>query len=162
MFKDLRPGYPVYVFDRKAIAASQGKIVRVSEPYFETPKQETSFSMPVAQSTQRVVDVTIERDGRTSTYVIREALEVAYAGDLTLSVSKAGITQEIEVLKAQSQEVVASVDHHRSVIEKCSELLGEWDTDYRDRAATEKRLAGVEDSVRNIEKLLKELTASKE
>ena len=162
MFKDLRPGYPVYVFDRKAIAASQGKIVRVSEPYCETPKQETSFSMPVAQSTQRVVDVTIEREGRTATFVICENLEVAYAGDLTISTNKAGITREIEVLKVQSQEAVASVEHHKAVIEKCTDLLGEWDTDYRDRAATEKRLAGVEDSVRNIEKLLKELTATKE
>lgn len=158
MFKDLKTGYPVYIFNKPELTISQAKVLQVSQPYFETPKPQPAF-VPSSQSTLRYVDVTVELDGRQSTYAIAENLSLAYANDnkLVLATDKAGIVREVEAMRTQSQDVISSVDRHKEIIEKTSQLLEEWNPEYREKAETEKRLAALESGMGDIKGMIKTL-----
>ena len=103
LFKDMKPGYPVYLLDKKdGIKAIQGKVVKVSDPYFP-PVQ--PGQMPTMNTTQRVVDVTLEAEGVTNTYSIPETLTVTYAANsLVLSTNREGILRDVESIKTRDEE----------------------------------------------------------
>ena len=74
LFKDLKPGYPVYILQKEnEPRAFQGKTIKVSEPYFPPAP---IGQMPSMSTTQRVVDVTLEANGVTNTYSIPETLRL--------------------------------------------------------------------------------------
>lgn len=152
LFKDLKAGYPVYILNKKdGIKASQGKVISVSKPYFPQMQMNQPTSM---QTMQMVVDVTIEGNGVTHTYSIPETLSVTYASDLVLSTDRDGILRDVEALKSQSEEVLASVERHKTVISQCEQILEEWNPSFAEKREQDKRISGLESKVEGIGKML--------
>lgn len=151
-FKDLKPGYPVYVFIKgDELKAVTGKIVNVSQSYFPQSQPGQIASMQIAQ---RVVDVTVEAEGKTSTYSIPETLSVTYANNIVLSTDRDGILRDVEAMKGQSQEIVNSYDKHQAIIENCDKILEEWNPAFAEKKEQDKRILGLEKEVSGLTKML--------
>ena len=152
LFKDLKPGYPVFLLRKgDEIKALQGKTIKVSDPYFP-PAQ--IGQMPSMSTAQRVVDVTLEADGVTNTYSIPETLSVTYANNVVLSTDREGILRDVEAMKGQSEEVVRSVERHRSIIEDCEKILEEWNPAFAEKKEQDKRISVIESDVKGMKKML--------
>ena len=147
LFKDIKQNYPVYILKKQDLSLTQGKAVQVPFPRMEM-NQKTG-------KTEIVIDITIEADGKTATYVIPENLSVTYAGNLILSTDKMSLASEIEAMKNTAEQVLASVDHQKEVLEKSSSLLAELNPIYREKQETEQRFGKIEKSISGMEELMK-------
>lgn len=152
LFKDLKPGYPVYVLQKENDPkAFQGKAIKVSDPYFPPAP---IGQMPSMSTTQRVVDVTLEVNGVTNTYSIPETLSVTYANNLVLSTDRDGILRDVESMKSQSLDIVNSVEKHKAIVDGCDKILEEWNPVFAEKKEQDKRISGLEEKVEGIGKML--------
>jgi hypothetical protein len=138
-FRDLKQGYQIYTLDKEKMKAERAKVVNVGIPYAEPPKVGQ-----LAPSLNKLVDVTIEADGKSQTYAIPETATITYAGDVVLSVEPEPILREVQAMRAQSESILLSVDAHREKIERCDEILETLDTAFREKKEIEGRLSKVE------------------
>lgn len=145
-FKDIKQNYPVYIFDKQELEIIQGKALSVSFPRMEM-NQKTG-------KTEMVVDVTVEANGKTATYSIPEGLSVTYAGNIVLSTDKPGLASEIEAMKNTAEQILASVEHNKKVLERSSSLLAELNPVYREKLETEERFGKIENSVAEMKDML--------
>jgi len=109
-FKDLKPGYSVYVFDKQEVEVKQKKVISVSLPHFDNACYKVGTNM--------VVDVTVEHNGHTSTYTLKEDSDTGYTDSLVISTDKQNIVREVEMAKAQSEEMLNQVDEHTKRVDK--------------------------------------------
>lgn len=149
LFKDIKQNYPVYILNKQDLSLTQGKATQVPFPRMEM-NQKTG-------KTEMVIDITIEANGKTATYVIPENLSVTYAGNLILSTDKMSLASEIEAMKNTAEQVLASVDHHKEVLEKSSSLLAELNPVYKEKQETEKRFSAIEETVTGVKGSVDEL-----
>ena len=147
LFKDIKQNYPVYILNKQDLSLTQAKAVQVPFPRMEM-NQKTG-------KTEMVIDITIEANGKTATYVIPESLSVTYAGNLILSTDKMSLASEIEAMKNTAEQVLASVDHQKEVLEKSSSLLAELNPVYKEKQETEQRFGKIENSINRMEELMK-------
>lgn len=140
------------MLDKKSrVTASQGKAVNVSKPYFP---QSPASQPPTMATMQMVVDVTIESAGVTHTYAIPETLSVTYASDLVLSTDRDGILREVEALKSQSEEALASVQRHKDTIATCEQILEQWNPSFAEKREQDRRISGLESKMESFGKML--------
>ena len=151
-FKDLKTDYPVYFIDKNDTTYYQGKVVSVAVPRYDTPQ-------PFSQGQQNglVVDVTIEANGTTKTYTIPETSTITYAANLILSTDKEGLLREVEAMKSASEQALSQVDKHKNTIDKCNALLEELNPAFAEKRAQDKRIEGIENEVRNIGTMVRDL-----
>lgn len=142
LFKDIKQNYPVYILNKQDLSLIQGKAMQVPFPRMEVNQKTGKAEM--------VIDVTIEADGKTATYVIPESLSVTYAGNLILSTDKMSLASEIEAMKNTAEQVLASVNHHKEVLKKASSLLAELNPVYKEKQETEKRFKDIENTVTDV------------
>lgn len=146
LFKDTKQNYPVFILDKQNLSFTQGKVTGTGFPRMEMN--------PKTGKTEMVVDVTIEADGKTATYAIPENLSVTYANNLVLSTDKQGLTNEIEAMKSTAEQILASVDRQKEILEKSKTLLSELNPVYREKQETEKRFSKIEDSISRMEEMM--------
>lgn len=146
-FKDIKQNYPVYIFNKQDLSFIQGKATQVSFPRVEM-NQKTG-------KTEMVVDITIEMNGKTASYVIPENLSVTYAGNLILSTDKTGLANEIEAMKTTAEQILASVDHQKEILDKSSSILAQLNPIYKEKQETEQRFGKIESSIERMEELMK-------
>lgn len=91
-FKDLKQNYVVYIFDKQNINVRQGKVVNVSLPHFD--------SVNNTMRTNMVVDVTIDDNGKTTTYTLKEDTDTGYTGSVMVTTDKQNIVREVEMGKS--------------------------------------------------------------
>lgn len=149
LFKDIKQNYPVYILDKQDLSVIQGKATSVSFPRMDMN--------PKIGKTEMVVDVTIEVNGKTGTYTIPENLSVTYAGNLVLSTDKQGLSGEIEAMKNNAEQILASVDRQKEILNKASSLLAELNPVYREKQETEKRFGVIETQVSEVKKSVDEI-----
>ena len=142
LFKDIKQNYSVHILDKDKLTLSDGKAITVGFPRYDLTAKST------------VVDITLDVNGSTATYAIPESLSVTYAGNLVLSTDKEGLVREIEAMKTSAEQILASVDHQKEVIEKSSALLSELNPQFKEKQEAEKRFANIESSVHKIEELV--------
>lgn len=150
-FKDIKQNYPVFILDKNELAIKQGKVINVSFPHIDTNMP--SYKVGAAQM---VVDVTIEADGKSATYTIPESSYITYANNLVLATDKTSLSNEVEAMKNSAEQVLASVDNNKKIVEKATSLLAELNPAYKEKQETEKRLSSVENSVGEIKQMLAE------
>lgn len=151
-FKDVKQNYPVFILNKRELTVTQGKVTAAAFPRLDLNPQKTA-----ANQTQMVVDITIEVNGKTATYTIPEQLSVTYAGDIVLSTENTGLISEVEAMKTSAEQVLASVDHQKEVLEKSSALLAELNPIYREKQETEKRFSAIEETVTGVKGSVDEL-----
>lgn len=155
-FKDIKQNYPVYIFDKQELTYVQGKVISVTFPRFDMNAGKMSIpgQMPIPGQSQMVVDVTIEANDKTATYVIPENLSLTGSGNLIISTEKEILIKEIEAIKTSSEQALSSMDYHKKVVEKTTSLLSELNPVYKKEKETEERFNKIEDSVSRMEKMM--------
>lgn len=155
MFKDLKQGFQVSLLDKsgKVPHYHLGTIVGVSEPRIDQIKQPT-FGQPMSYA-DRVIDLTVEFDGKTQTYTVPEQSNVASVAALTLACTAEPIANEVRAMLKHSQSVIESVPHHEEVAKECKNILEEL----QPAPADSKRLDKLEGKMDKMEGLLEKLVA---
>ena len=155
MFKDLKQGFQVSLLDKSGEFPQYhiGTIVGVSEPRIDQMKQ-PPFGQPMSYA-DRVIDLTVEFDGKTQTYTVPEQSNLASVAALTLSCTMEPIANELRAILKHSEGIVQSAPHHEEVIVKVKSILEEL----QPAPADSKRLAQLEGKMDKMEGLLEKLVA---
>lgn len=82
MFRDLKKGFQVYTLDTSDVPVFRmGNVVNVSEPRFQQPQMGQMGQYQQLQD--RVIDLTVEINGSSMTYVVPEGRDVAMSNNAT-------------------------------------------------------------------------------
>lgn len=139
LFKDVKQNYTVYILDKQDMNISQAKVSAVGFPRMDI--------MQNAPNTQTVIDITLDSNGKIATYTIPENLSVTYAGNIVLSTDKDGLMHEIEAMKNNAEQVLASVDKQKQILDKANTLLSELNPVYKEKKETDLRFSKIENSI---------------
>ena len=158
MFKDLQKGFSVHVLDKSDnYNYFCGTVVFAGTPRFEnTPMNSADVSR---MSYDKVIDLTVEYDGKSKTFVVPETGNVASSSVITLACSSDFIINELNAAIKSSTSIIESVDKNKKIISNCKEILKVVDKNYAKDSEVNQRLEKVED---RLEKLLKILEQKKE
>ena len=145
MFKELKSGYPIYLFDRASLRYEQAKVMSAQPNHQPTTigKLETNITVQT-------------KDGKQNTYSVTDSEQAAYAGTLLIASNKEAVINEINILKSNSEEVLNKVEEHKHIVSECGKLLAELDTTFRDQQRTNERLDNLENKLDEIFKFVKQ------
>lgn len=159
MFRDLQKGYSVSILDKSGgrINYYNGLVVSRGEPRFDT----TNFGKPgMAMPSDRIIDLTIEFNGKTQTYVVPENGNVASAPEITLSCEPSFITNEVQSMLKKSEDILASVDTHKANIEECRNILAKINPSIGESQEYNKRLNDMDSKIDALSDTLNKIAAS--
>lgn len=146
LFRDLKSGYPIYIFDREKVSFTQAKVIDVSVPHFDS-----HYGNP----TEMVVDVTIE--GFPKPYTFKENTDIGYMNNLAISTDRDKALREVESLKTQSEQALSKKEMYETNIEKCSSILSEFSPLFKEKKENEERFTKLEGSVSELKDMIKGL-----
>lgn len=146
LFKDLKNGFPVYIYDRSLIEVKQGKVVSVSAPHIDKGNYNIQANM--------VVDITIDYDGSPKTYTFIDNTETGYTSSLVISTEKNNIIREIEASKEQSEEALSQVETHKDRIAKYTSILAEYNPAIKEKKEIDERFGKLEGSIDELKSML--------
>lgn len=163
MFKDLKPGLQMLILDKSAtpMKCHTGKVVKVSPPRVEMPKVDGTIPFSSFQMQDRVVDLTVEYDGKTNTYVVPENSNVAYGDAVTIACSEEPIISEVKSRMKESADIVDSYEYHKANIEECKSILATLNPQYAGTQEQEKRMTAIEDDLADIKDMIRSLMKKK-
>lgn len=148
LFKDLKNGYPVYIFNHETVEVTQGKVLGVAGPHFDNH---------YGSSTDMVVDVTVEHGGATKSYTFKDGTEIGYAGQFVIATGREGILREVEAMKSQSEQALSKVDAHKTIIDKCSTILEELNPAFKEKQENNARFSKIEQDLQSFGSDMREL-----
>lgn len=147
LFKDLKIGYPVYIFHKDGEKRiTQGKVTAISPSRLP--------QTPSLQTMQLVVDVTIDDGGSSRTYAIPDNSSVTYSNGLVLSTDREGVIREVEILRNQCADELAKIDEYRKSVSECEKILAEWNPVFREKRETEERFSKLETSMSDLKSMM--------
>ena len=147
LFKDLKIGYPVYIFHKDGEKRiTQGKVTAISPSRLQ--------QTPSLQAMQMVVDVTIDDGGSSRTYAIPDNTSVTYTNGLVLSTDREGVIREVEILKNQCADELAKIEEYRKSVCECDKILTEWNPAFREKRETEERFSKLETSMSDLKSMM--------
>lgn len=147
LFKDLKIGYPVYIFHKDGEKRiTQGKVTAISPSRLP--------QTPSLQTMQMVVDVTIDDGGSSRTYAIPDNTSVTYTNGLVLSTDREGVIREVEILRNQCADELAKIDEYRKSVSECEKILAEWNPVFREKRETEERFSKLETSMSDLKSMM--------
>lgn len=129
-----------------------GTVVNVSEPRFAQ-----SQLGQYQQLQDRVMDLTIEVDGKSMTYVVPENQNVAMANGITLACSVDPIMNHLNAMKRTSTDIVNSVDKNKEIIEACDSILEDINPTFKQSKDQDRKIKGLEDQVAKMGESFEEL-----
>lgn len=147
LFKDLKIGYPVYIFHKDGEKRiTQGKVTAISPSRLP--------QTPSLQTMQMVVDVTIDDGGSSRTYAIPDNSSVTYTNGLVLSTDREGVIREVEILRNQCADELAKIEEYRKSVSECEKILAEWNPVFREKRETEERFSKLETSMSDLKSMM--------
>ena len=151
-FKDLKKGSVVFALDKQSIEAKKGNVVEVSLPRMD-------MSNPINALAKMVVDVTINIDDKTATYVMpQDAMVVSpNDGSTVIAIDQSYIIQEIEAMNNSSKQVLESIDRHKEIVEKTSNLLLELNPQMKAKKETDDRIKTLENAIVSLQDGMSEI-----
>lgn len=143
-FKELQTGNTVYVLDKRTVSVEKCSVAGVTPPHVAA--QPGMYGM--------FVDLTLNVDGKTKTYVVSDCAVSAYAdgNNTVVTTDVNSVLAELKAVKANAENIIGSIDKYRSDIEKCSALIGELDPVFKKEQDNEKRFCKLEEAVAQLAK----------
>ena len=149
IFKEIKSGGAVYLFDRTTLKYEQGVVKAVGLPHADV--QPGNYG-------KMLVDITVQmEDGRRNTYSVNDSERTAYAGSLLIACDKESVIDEVRATKTQAEELVANIDGTRNTIERCKALLEELDDTFKDKRETERRFEKIDEKFSCMEEKIDRL-----
>lgn len=143
LLKDCQKNYPIFILNRNEINASQGKIIDVSRPHFDN-RNPTSTSM--------VIDVTVEIDGKQTSFVMPESANVAYTDSLVISCDRTDIMREVEAICSRNEEELKQTPVREKTVQKCKAIIEEWNPTVKQQRETDERISKIENALTELQK----------
>lgn len=144
LFKDLKAGHTVHVFNRKTAAYQTGIVAAdPSLPHY----QPTTPSM--------VVDVPITIDNETKTYTIPDSLSITYYNDTCLSTDTADILREVEQLDHQADTIISSVPTWEDIRRACANLRDTLNPEIKEKKILDDRMTKLEKNMASMTDMFK-------
>lgn len=145
-FKELKPNYPIRILDKtEGVKYVLGKVLNVGQPRYDMPTQQAPGSMPNFSMPSMKVDVTIEADGKTKTYVFDENAATASVGNVLFSTDKEGIIRELDATITHCEQYLSEEERVKKDLEESKVLKGQLDTSYKDKQETDARFKEISD-----------------
>lgn len=152
MFGALRQNNRVYVLDKgEKPTLKIGQVTAVTSP------------APVyGQYNSYTVDVTVSLDGQTSVFQqLPSTSSIATSNGLVVAETADVMAVEVEGLMRNSQQILDNIEHHKTVVNECSEILKTLNPKYaKDKQQEEKidilenKVTGIEESLGSIKDML--------
>ena len=163
MFQNLRVGNTIYILNKEnGLSLEKGTIVNVSLPVPKYPLA-TTFG-----NQEMLVDVIVKINNQEITYQKLPAnSDIADFGNtgIVLSTSKEAINSEIISLKTKSEDIINSVDYHKSIISDCDKLLSELNPAFAERQKQQDEIKMLKEQIssvaESVSNLISELKKSK-
>lgn len=146
LFRELKSGYPIYIFDREKVEFTQAKVLNVTPPHFDN-----HYGSP----TEMVVDVTIE--GLQKPYTFKENTDTGYLNNLVVSTDKGKALFEVESLQTQSEQAWNKRDTYKDTADKCAQIRAEHSPLFKEKRENEERFSKLEGSVGELKEMIKGL-----
>lgn len=146
--KNLKNGDNIYLFDRGEATISEGKVVSISLPHYDTNIQ---------NPTLLVIDVTVEVGGEQRTYIMRDSAEISYNGNLSVCAGREVAIREVEGVKTKAEQTIKSIDHIRMIADKCGRILADLNPAEKEKKEMEKWKRGMESDVKDLKGMMKTL-----
>lgn len=157
-FKDIKQGYPVYMLNTEELKASNGKVINISNPYFPPqPSFTTSQQAFSPTTTQRMLDITIENEGRNQTFSVPENSQVVNAPNMIISCEKEGVIREVEAIKSTKEERLKNREKDEKDVKTCEDILANWNPEFAAKKEQDKRLSAMEDKIGSMEGTMQEI-----
>lgn len=145
-FKELKQGYSIFILDKDEMRVKNAKVVSVSAPHIDKQGFEMGVSL--------VVDVVLDIEGAVATYTFKEDTETGYVKQTVITTDKSNVIREVEVIKSQSEEVLSQVDMHRDRLQKCNDILVEFNPAIKEKKAIDERFGKLESSMDELKSML--------
>lgn len=146
-FKELKQGYPIYVLDKDKLEVKNAKVQNAAFPRVDTMNGQR----------QMVVDVTVECDGKTATYTMPEDSCVVYANNLVISTHQQGLIAEVEKMKDEAEQILASVERQEKIVNTADDLLAQLNPTLKEKRETEQRFQQIEGRMNGVDSKLDRL-----
>ena len=148
MFENVRAGNTIYVLNKEnGLSLEKGTIVNVSLPVTKYPLA-TTFG-----NQEMLVDIVVKINNQEITYQKLPAnSDIADFGNtgIVLSASKEAINSEIISLKTKSEDIINSVDYHKSIISDCDKLLSELNPDFAERQKQQDEIEMLKEQISSV------------
>lgn len=138
LLKDCQKGYPIFILNRNEITATQGKIIDVSRPHFDNRNP---------SNTTMVIDVTVDIDGKQTSFVMPESSTVAYTDNLVLSCDRADILHEVEAICSRNEEELKQTELRKQTVSKCKSIIEDWNPAVKQQRETDERMTKMEQAM---------------
>lgn len=152
VFRELKSGSQVFIFNKPSITVSIGTINSVS-----TPRVNTQNPLQAGL----VVDITITADGKVGNYTVPEGSVICNINnEVSITPNRENLVQELQGAKLQSEEILKNIDFHKKVVSKCDELLAEYDSTFKEKQEVNQRITAIEQGYKAQNELLQKLLTS--
>lgn len=142
MFQNLRINSTLYILHKDAVPYIEyGSVVSVSAP---KPKYPSTPPLGQFPQMEMVVDVVANVNGQnTNLQGLPAGLDIAdfgHNGNIVVSASRDAINSEVAMMKQKSNDILGSLDFHRSVIEACDKILSELNPEVAEKQKQEQEI----------------------
>lgn len=144
-FREIRQNSPLYLLNKESLTFEEVKADGVGLPHFAAPQ--VGQSSPTGQ----VIDITI----KGQQYVVGCDNSVAYSDKVVFATDRAALLPEVRRLKADAETLLAGVTRAEETVSRCTALLCELDTAFKERQETDRRFGAMEGKINALSDMLR-------
>lgn len=142
-FRDLKVGYPIFIFDRQKIELSNGSVVERGFPRYDTLVK------------QNVIDLVIDCNGKKGNYTVPDSAMVTDNESIVIATETSAVTRYVQNIIEDAEQVINSVEQKQKDLAKAKELLPKLDPAYKQKFETEKRFQSIESTMADMRDIMK-------
>lgn len=156
MFQDLRAGSPIYMFDKKDLAAYAGEVVRI-----ENQKDQFGnkiFISGLAPMKAAYLDIVANINGtetRLETIRAEASLSDSPAPNgAIICDNRPEFIEAVGSFKKTSERILSEIDRHKEIVTKCDSILADFDPQIKAERVKSEEIAQLKHDMDDIKALL--------
>ncbi len=142
LFKDLKVGDTLYLFNKSNISLLMEKVVSVS-----APRVDSNIAMGM------VVDISISN----KTYTMKESSDICYTGNFIISSDRNSILREVESQKANNEALIAREEILKAEQPKLDSIIDQLAPERKERKEQEERMHRMEKQLGALTNMVEQL-----
>lgn len=142
LFKDLKVGDTLYLFNKNNISLLMEKVVSVS-----APRVDNNIAMGM------VVDISISN----KTYTMKESSDICYTGNFIISSDRNSILREVESQKANNEALIAREEILKAEQPKLDSIIDQLAPERKERKEQEERMHRMEKQLGALTNMVEQL-----
>lgn len=141
IFKDCKAGNTLFALNRNTVEVKKMLISNVTAPHIESK---------INNPCQLMVDITVNIDGASTTYVVPEGVCSTLYDCNIISCDKDYLLNEIRGIKGECEHNINTIDETKLKLEKCNIAIADLDDAFREKQQNDARLSKLEAMVQSL------------